>query len=126
MKMRSVLTIVLTASLLVGGVAISAAKPGVKQVKSKITLSFDSGDEYTQDVFSGRVKASKSCKKKRTVTVSGVAGSTTTRSNGDYSLAAAGVPAGTYTATVAERKRKTNNGTKIVCLAATSDPVTVP
>jgi hypothetical protein len=108
-------------------VAVAGAKPQVKHVSAKISLTFtDASTPYAQDEFSGRVKAKKSCKKKRTVTIDGTALSDTTDSSGDYVIAAGDVAPGSYTATVAAKNRKTNNGTKIVCDAATSEPVTVP
>jgi hypothetical protein len=106
------------------------AKPQVKKVESSITLNFSQGSlpysPYTQDVFSGRVKAKKGCKKNRTVEINNTALSGTTDSSGDYVIAAGNVSPGTYTATVLKKIRKNNNGTKIICKPATSDPVTVP
>jgi predicted lipoprotein with Yx(FWY)xxD motif len=108
-------------------VAVAGAKPQVKHVSSKISLNFTNGTTpYTQDEFSGRVKAHKSCRKRRTVTIDGTALTGTTNSSGDYVIAAGDVAPGSYTATVASKNRKTNNGTKIVCDPKTSDPVTVP
>jgi hypothetical protein len=124
---RKLIALTAIAALSMALVAVAGAKPQVKHVSSKISLTFTNGSSpYTQDEFSGRVKAKKSCKKKRAVTIDGTTLSGTTDSSGDFKIAAGDVAPGTYTATVAAKNRKTNNGTKIVCDEATSNPVTVP
>jgi hypothetical protein len=128
--LRKLIALTAIAALSMALVAVAGAKPQVKHVSSKISLTFTNGTlpaaPYVEDQFSGRVKAKKSCRKKRAVTIDGTALSATTDSSGDYAISAGDVAPGTYTATVAKKNRKTNNGTKIVCDAATSDPVTVP
>ena len=125
MKKHFVMAGVVGICLAVGIATVAPAKPGVKNVESKVTLTFTDGGVYGQDTFSGAVKAKKSCKKKRTVTIAGV-GTTTTNSSGKFSISSGAVAPGSYTAEVSQRNRKTNNGTKIVCLAGTSNTVVVP
>jgi hypothetical protein len=123
---RKLVALIAIAAMSMALVAVAGAKPQVKHVKSTISLTFTNGSApYTQDEFSGRVKAKKGCKKNRTVTIDGTALSGKTDSSGDFKIAAGDVAPGTYTATVAKKNRKTNNGTKIVCKAATSGSITV-
>jgi len=119
------------AALCVSLAAVANAHPQVKHISSKVTLHFKTvtpATEYTESTeqFYGRVKSHKSCRKRREITIDGTDLSATTNSSGDYRITAHNTAPGTYTATAAVRNRKTNNGTKIVCEAATSDPVTVP
>jgi hypothetical protein len=122
------------AALFVSLAAVAGAKPQVKKVKTTVTLSFTNGNTtytpYTQDKFSGQVKAKKGCKKKRTIVINkdGVptALTTTSDSSGDFSVSAGDAAPGTYTATAKKKNRKTNNGTKIICKKGTSNAVVVP
>jgi hypothetical protein len=127
---RKLIALTAIAAMSVALAATAGAKPQVKHVKSTISLTFTNGSTYTtpygQDHFSGHVKAKKGCKKKRTVSILGTSLTGKTDSSGDYDIVAGDVAPGTYTAKVAKKKRKTNNGTKIICKAATSAPVTVP
>ena len=129
---RKLIALTAIAAISMALVAVAGAKPKVKHVSSTVSLTFTNGNSgpytqppYTQDVFSGHVKAKKSCKKNRQVTIDGTALSGKTDSSGDFVIAAGDVAPGSYTATVAKKKRKANNGTKIVCDKATSQPVTV-
>jgi hypothetical protein len=128
--LRKLIALTAIAALSMALVAVAGAKPQIKHVETKVSLTFTHGTlpvaPYIQDEFSGRVKAKKSCKKKRMVTIDGTALSDTTDSSGDFVIAVGYVGPGTYTATAAAKNRKTNNGTKIVCEKGTSKPVTVP
>jgi hypothetical protein len=110
-------------------VAPGVASSNVKKVDSSITLNFTRGSgvyaPYTQDTFSGHVKAKKGCKKHRTVDINNADVSGKTDENGDYSIAVGIAGRGTYTATVEKKERKKDNGTRIVCKKATSNAVTV-
>jgi hypothetical protein len=130
MKKLGVMVTALVLCVALGVTSLAIAKPQTKKVTSTITLTFTQGSlpysPYTPDRFFGDVKAKKGCKKDRTVVIDGTSLTTTTDSSGDYSIDAGNVAAGTYTATVTKKKRKKDNGTKIICKPDTSDPVTVP
>ena len=132
MKRRFAIALALVACLTLGSVSLAIGKPGVKKVDTTVTLTYaqTGTPPYHQSVFSGQVKAKKSCKKAREITVrntgtGAVVGTTTSTSNGSYSISTSAAPAGTYQAEAAKKVRKQNNGTKIVCKAGTSNTVTV-
>jgi hypothetical protein len=143
MKKLTVLVVVLVATMVLGGIAASAADDKVK-VKSKVTLKYKAGQYgdppyygFPNAIFKGKVgvkggknissKAKKKCKKKRTVVVKQVGGgkfgSTKTNKTGRYSLDAsdAYTQPGDYVAKVKKKKKG-----KFVCKKAKSKPVTVP
>jgi hypothetical protein len=133
MKKRFAIALALVACLAVGSVSVAIGKPGVKKVETTLTLTYTQTGTppYHQSVFAGQVKAKKSCKKNREITVrntgtGAVVGTTTSTSNGSYSISLpTAAPAGTYQAEAAKKVRKKDNGTKIVCKAGTSNTVTV-
>ena len=133
MKKRLAIALALVACLVAGSVTTAISKPKVKKVETTLTLTYaETGTApYSQSAFSGQVKAKKGCKKARDITIrntgtGAVVGTTTSASNGSYSVSLSTVaPAGTYQAEAAKKVRKQNNGTKIVCKKGTSNTVTV-
>jgi hypothetical protein len=134
MKTRFAIALALIACLVAGSVTMAVAKPGTKKVKTTVTLSYTQTGTppYNQSAFSGQVKAKKGCKKNRAITVrntgtQAVVGTTTSSSNGSFSISLpTAAPAGNYQAEAAKKKRKKNNGTKIICKKGLSNVVTVP
>lgn len=124
MKKFGVMATAFVLCVALGMTGLAVAK--TKKVKSTITLQFTNGIQYTEDTFSGQVKAKKGCQKQRKVVINATKLSTKTDGTGHYLISAGNVSAGTYTATVLKKKRKKPNGTKIICKPATSNPVTVP
>jgi hypothetical protein len=133
MKKRLAIALALVACLVAGSVTTAIGKPKVKKVETTLTLSHTTTGTapYNQSAFSGQVSAKKGCKKARDITVRNtgtgtVVGTTTSDSNGSYSVSlSTAAPAGTYQAEAAKKQRKNNNGTKIVCKKGTSNTVTV-
>jgi hypothetical protein len=150
-RRRFAIALALIACLAVGSVSAAVGKPGVKKVKTRVTLNYTQTGTppYHQSFFSGRVKAKKGCKRNREITItntgtSAVVASTTSSSDGLYSVwlttasttsssdgsysvsPTTAAPAGTYQAEAAKKKKKTNNGTKIVCKKRASNTVPVP
>jgi hypothetical protein len=126
MKKRFAIVMALVACLGVGSVSLAVGKPGVKKVKTKVTLNYTkSGNPpYNQSEFSGKVKAKKGCKKKRKVSISGI-GNTKSANDGSYSISLNdAAPSGTYQA-VAKKKKIKKNGKKIVCKKGKSNTVNV-
>jgi hypothetical protein len=134
MKTRFAIALALVACLVAGSVTMAVAKPQTKKVETTVTLNYaqTGTPPYHQSVFSGKVKAKKGCKKKREITVRNTAypvvvGTTTSTSNGSFSISLpTAAPPGSYQAEAAKKKRKTNNGTKIICKKGLSNIVTVP
>jgi hypothetical protein len=132
MKTRFAIALALIACLVAGSVTTAVGKPGVKKVKTTLTLTYakTGTPPYNQSVFSGKVKAKEGCKKKREITVrntgtSAVVGTTTSAINGSFSISLPNAaPAGTYQAKAAKKKRKKGNGTKIICKKGLSNIVT--
>ena len=120
-------------------------RKGKKKIPVSITLTIQKTDATTytpgSGTYSGQVSARKSvCTANRPVTISGPSpAGATTNSAGSYLTTVNSAPAaGTYTASVPRQvfkskgKKVNAHGTKkkkkkkLVCLAATSAPVTVP
>ena len=108
------------------------ATANVKKVNTKVSINFAAGNStdpytpYTEDVFSGGLKAKKGCKKGRKITLNGpVTGSTRSANNGSWAISVGTAPAGTYTATAKKKVIKKKHG-KIVCKKGTSPSITVP
>ena len=103
-------------------------------VELEFTQGFTPYSPYSQDTFTGKVKAKKGCKRKRTIKIQqrsvpsldliSVLGTTTSNGEGAFALGT-DTPVGTYTARAKKRKRTSANGTKIICKKGTSAPLTV-
>jgi hypothetical protein len=126
MNRRFAIVTALIACLALGSVSMAVGAPGVKKVKTKVTLDYTkSGNPpYDQSEFSGKVKAKKGCKKNRKVIIPDV-GSTKSSSSGSYSISLnRAAPGGTYQAK-AKKKKLSKNGKKIVCKKGKSNTVNV-
>ena len=123
--MRRFLVVAMALSLCVGFAALAMAN--TKKVNTKVSINFKAGSStapYTEDVFSGEVKAKKGCKKGRKITLNGPSGgSTKSSSNGSWSIST-NAASGTYTATAKKKVIKKKHG-KIVCKKGTSPTITV-
>ena len=123
--MKKFLVIAVALSVCVGFAALAVAN--TKKVNTKVSINFKAGSStapYTEDVFSGEVKAKKGCKKGRKITLNGPSsGSTKSSSSGSWSIST-NAASGTYTATAAKKKIKKKHG-KIVCKKGTSPTITV-
>ena len=123
--MRRFLVVAMALSLCVGFAALAVAN--TKKVSTKVSINFKAGSAtapYTQDVFSGEVKAKKGCKKGRKITLNGPSsGSTKSSSNGSWSIST-NAASGTYSATAKKKVIKKKHG-KIVCKKGTSPTITV-
>ena len=87
--MRKFLVVAMALSVCVGFAALAMAN--TKKVNTKVSINFKAGSStapYTEDVFSGEVKAKKGCKKGRKITLNGPSGggSTKSSSNGSWSI----------------------------------------
>lgn len=121
MKRVSIIVLALVACLAVGSIGVATASSG----KTKVSLSYSVGTTppYGQASFNGKVRASRSCKKSRKVTVIRVGkptirvGKAKTGKQGKFTISAgSGAAKGTYRAKV-KRKGK--------CKQAKSKKVTV-
>ena len=123
--MRRFLVVAMALSLCVGFAALAVAN--TKKVNTKVSINFKAGSStapYTEDVFSGEVKAKKGCKKGRKITLNGPSsGSTKSSSNGSWSIST-NAASGTYSATAKKKVIKKKHG-KIVCKKGTSPTITV-
>ena len=123
--MRRFLVVAMALSLCVGFAALAVAN--TKKVNTKVSINFKAGSTtapYTEDVFSGEVKAKKGCKKGRKITLNGPSsGSTKSSSNGSWSIST-NAASGTYSATAKKKVIKKKHG-KIVCKKGTSPTITV-
>ena len=123
--MKRFLVVAMALSLCVGFAALAVAN--TKKVNTKVSINFKAGSStapYTEDVFSGEVKAKKGCKKGRKITLNGPSsGSTKSSSNGSWSIST-NAASGTYTATAKKKEIKKKHG-KIVCKKGTSPTITV-
>ena len=126
MKKRFAIVMALVACLGVGSVSLAVGKPGVKKVKTNITLNYTKkgNPPYDQSEFSGKVKAKNGCKKNRKVKIPSI-GITKSSSDGSYSVSLnKAAPSGTYQAPAKKKKIK-KHGKKIVCKKAKSNTVKV-
>ena len=123
--MRRFLVVAMALSLCVGFAALAVAN--TKKVNTKVSINFKAGSStapYTEDVFSGEVKAKKGCKKGRKITLNGPSsGSTKSSSSGSWSIST-NAASGTYSATAKKKVIKKKHG-KIVCKKGTSPTITV-
>ena len=108
------------------------AVANTKKVNTKVSINFAAGNStdpytpYTEDVFSGDVKAKKGCKKGRKIKLKGPAtGSTKSANNGSWEISVCTAPDGTYKAVAKKKTIKKKHG-KIVCKKGTSPSITVP
>ena len=101
------------------------AKPRRKSTQ-KVSINFEAGSTtapYTEDVFSGEVKAKKGCEQSKYTLNGPSGGSTKSSSNGSWSIST-NAPAGTYTAT-AKKKVIKKSRQDLVCKKGTSPTITV-
>jgi hypothetical protein len=107
------------------------AMAGNNEVDTSVSINFAAGNggsyaPYAEDVFSGKVKAKKGCKKNRTIVLKGpVGGSTQSAKNGSWEISLGNAPAGSYKATAEIKVIQKKHGV-IVCNKGKSDSITVP
>ena len=139
MRSKKVLVVVmaLIACLVVGGLATEAiGKKKKKKIKvaSSVTLTVTTtstsgpyAPSSAPGTFSGNVTGAKKCGKARTVTIlknGNVLGAVVTSGTGNYLTTLQGAGSGTYSASVAKKKRKTKKAI-IICKGTVSSPVPI-